>query len=385
VSASPQLAHRTIDQLLPMDFPPLPEWPLVSVLIGNYNYARYIGEAIDSVLAQTYQNFEICICDDGSKDNSVEVIRRYAALDPRIKLIAQENRGHGAALNSAWSLAVGAVITLLDADDIFSPDKLQVIVDFMRGQRNVGFVAHSMVTISGTGEHMERIPIFTQQSGWIGQRVLRRGGRWCVVPCSALSFRAEIAHLVFPMDELLFRTVADAFVFTLLPIFASTGFVSKDLAMYRLHGANVTAPQQLDVQTLDRSLDDLARVIGGVNARLQALGSTSQLRIEDHLSYWRLTFARAILRRDPKRAQLKILVRLLSEIASDDIFRFDRKCLYGFIYATAVLCPHPIGRLLLKAWDGPGSPVRRFLRRVFDHGNSLGNQSADDQFASPNA
>ncbi|HXG36600.1 MAG TPA: glycosyltransferase, partial [Dehalococcoidia bacterium] len=73
-----------VKKLEPMQLPPLPQNPLVSVLIPNYNYGQYISDAIESVLNQTYQNFEIVICDDGSTDNSLEAIRRYAEQDNRI-------------------------------------------------------------------------------------------------------------------------------------------------------------------------------------------------------------------------------------------------------------------------------------------------------------
>jgi glycosyltransferase involved in cell wall biosynthesis len=74
------------EKLQPIELPKLPENPLVSILIANYNYEKYIGETIESVLSQTYPNWEAIVCDDGSKDNSREVIETYVQKDSRIKL-----------------------------------------------------------------------------------------------------------------------------------------------------------------------------------------------------------------------------------------------------------------------------------------------------------
>ncbi len=117
-----------LDKLGPMELPPLPKVPLVSVLIASYNYGEYIGEAIDSVLNQTYQNFEIVICDDGSTDNSLEVIRAFAQKDSRIKYVFKENGGVASALNIAYFMSEGNIICFLDADDIFIRDKLYLVV-----------------------------------------------------------------------------------------------------------------------------------------------------------------------------------------------------------------------------------------------------------------
>src|ERR1700740_1299561 len=90
------------DGLRPMVLSPLPDTPSVSVLISSYNYVKYIGECIESVLRQSYQQIELIVSDDGSTDGSVQAIRRWAAADPRIRLIAGQHRGMAGALNAAW-------------------------------------------------------------------------------------------------------------------------------------------------------------------------------------------------------------------------------------------------------------------------------------------
>src|SRR5258706_6561628 len=88
---------ETFQCLKPFELGPLPPRPLVSVLLPNYNYARYIPSAIESVLRQSYQHFEIYICDDGSTDHSWQVIESYVARDRRIHAVRKPNGGMGPA------------------------------------------------------------------------------------------------------------------------------------------------------------------------------------------------------------------------------------------------------------------------------------------------
>ena len=94
---------------------------LVSVIIPVYNCETYLAEAIDSVLAQTYAPVEIIVVDDGSTDGSAQVAARYA---PRVRCLHQENSGIGAARNRGIEQASGNLLAFLDADDLWSPDKL---------------------------------------------------------------------------------------------------------------------------------------------------------------------------------------------------------------------------------------------------------------------
>jgi glycosyltransferase involved in cell wall biosynthesis len=96
---------------------------LVSILIPAYNKEAWIGDTIKSALAQTWQNKELIIVDDGSKDRTLDVIRRFESVS--VKVVAQENQGACAARNRAYSLAQGAYIQWLDADDLLHPHKIE--------------------------------------------------------------------------------------------------------------------------------------------------------------------------------------------------------------------------------------------------------------------
>ena len=106
----------------------LPEVPKVSVVIPSYNYARYLPECIDSVLAQTYPNVEIIVVNDGSTENDAEVARRYGS---KIRLLDLSNRGQSSARNAGVLCSTGDFILPLDADDCIPPDFLSELVPLM--------------------------------------------------------------------------------------------------------------------------------------------------------------------------------------------------------------------------------------------------------------
>ncbi len=104
----------------------------VSIIMPNYNCDRFIEETINSVLAQTYCNWELLIVDDCSSDRSIEIINSYCAIDERIKLFVNDtNKGAAASRNLALREASGEWIAFLDSDDIWLPQKLEKQISFM--------------------------------------------------------------------------------------------------------------------------------------------------------------------------------------------------------------------------------------------------------------
>lgn len=97
--------------------------PLVSVMIGVYNGAKYLGAAIESILKQTYRPFELIVVDDGSDDGSAEVAQGFGDV---VSYAYQENAGNGSARNHATRLARGDIFAFMDADDLSSPDRLSL-------------------------------------------------------------------------------------------------------------------------------------------------------------------------------------------------------------------------------------------------------------------
>ena len=111
--------------------------PLVSVVIPAYNAEGYLAATIESVLAQTYRPLEVLVIDDGSSDGTVALARSFG--DP-VRVIEQENKGPAGARNTGFAEARGDIIALLDADDLWMPERLTACVDLLQSDPTLGFV-----------------------------------------------------------------------------------------------------------------------------------------------------------------------------------------------------------------------------------------------------
>lgn len=109
----------------------------VSIIIPVYNGERYVSEAIDSVLNQTYKDFEIIVIDDGSKDDTLNILRMYGE---KIRWESQENKGQASAINEGIKMAKGKYIAYLDADDVCLPERLKIQVKYLDEHPDVGLV-----------------------------------------------------------------------------------------------------------------------------------------------------------------------------------------------------------------------------------------------------
>jgi len=126
--------------------------PTVSVIIPTYNYGHYISEALDSVFAQTYTDYEVIIVDDGSTDGTPEIVAPY--LD-RAKFISTDHVGHTNARDVGIAASRGRYICFLDSDDMFTPDKLELQVPFMEAHPEIDFVFSDFSSFDEAGERFD--------------------------------------------------------------------------------------------------------------------------------------------------------------------------------------------------------------------------------------
>lgn len=123
---------------------------LITVIIPVYNASRFLAECLDSVLAQSYQCWELIAVNDGSKDDSLDILRDYANKDSRIKMIDKQNEGVSVARNTALAEAKGEYIFFADADDLLYPDALQLLMETME-QFDVTLVKADFRAINSAG------------------------------------------------------------------------------------------------------------------------------------------------------------------------------------------------------------------------------------------
>ncbi|MGH9486168.1 MAG: FkbM family methyltransferase [Terriglobales bacterium] len=229
-----------------MDVPiipgPLPPNPLVSILTANYNYARFLADAVDSARAQTYANWEMILCDDASTDDSREVIRSLCATESRIQPIFNEsNSGHGASLNACFAASRGELICLLDADDIWRPEKLEQVLAAAARSPSAGLLMHPLLKVGPGGRRLGIIPERPLRAGWFGPEMAATGGTPPVTLSSGLSLRRRVAAEIFPLPAG-FRTTADmAVCVQALAITATEPVSQSPLCLMRFHGGNVTS------------------------------------------------------------------------------------------------------------------------------------------------
>lgn len=132
--------------------------PLVSIIMPSYNAERYIAQSIESVMAQTYQNWELLITDDGSSDKTVAIVKEYCAKDERINLLESNvHHGPGDTRNMSINRAKGQFIAFIDNDDVWLPEKLEKQIPFML-ENGYGFTytAYDMVDEKGVWKRTVR-------------------------------------------------------------------------------------------------------------------------------------------------------------------------------------------------------------------------------------
>ena len=225
--------------------------PAVSVLMPVYNAQRYVAEAIESILAQTFTDFEFLIIDDGSTDKTPEILRRYAARDPRIRLVSRPNRGLVASLNEGLALAWGEFIARMDGDDISLPERFERQLRYLADHPECVMVGSRVIIIDPDGSPLTIMgAALTHEE--IDQAFM--AGRGQMVYHPSVMFRARALAKIAPYREEYF-TAEDLDLFLRLAEVGRIANLAKPLLKYREHGGkigHVRAAQQAD--TICRAL-----------------------------------------------------------------------------------------------------------------------------------
>ena len=227
--------------------------PCVSVLMPAYNVEKYVGAAIESILNQTFSDFEFIIINDGSVDNTASVIKKYAEQDKRIRFIDNhENRGFIARLNDCLDLARGRYVAKMDSDDISLPERLAKQVNFLDAHPDVGMVGCGLQKF-GTSEKIDIRPAH------VGVMDFMYG-------CVTTVFMArrdiiEYHHLRFDSN---YFAAEDMEFYSRFARIAKIVNLQEVLYMYRYHGNNVSVRQSgIQQQTTEHIRQDIAHFLTG--------------------------------------------------------------------------------------------------------------------------
>jgi glycosyltransferase involved in cell wall biosynthesis len=209
--------------------------PLVSVIIPNYNYAQYLPQALDSVVAQTYPNVEIIVVDDGSTDESHAILRKYR---DRIRLFQQHREGVSVARNRGAQESKGELIAFLDADDLWLPTKLERQVAKFIEDPDIGLVHCGWEAIDKSGVVSD--PHLDGMDGWVAKELLLLRRPAVHVVGSGAVVTRDVFEKIGGFDTRL-STSADWDFSYRVAISRRVAFVPEVLVQYRQHGTNMHA------------------------------------------------------------------------------------------------------------------------------------------------
>ena len=242
----------------------------VSVVIDTYNYGHFIEQAIDSVLTQDFpaDRMEVLVIDDGSTDDTAERVKKYG---PRIQYFWKANGGQASAFNFGFARARGEIISLLDADDYWFPDKLRSVVEEFEKNPEAGVVYHPMREYHAQTREFKEAQ-FTPISGFvpssIKQVILYDG-----LTTTTLSFRRRVLQQLLPIPEEL-RIQADAYIGNLAIFLAPVIAIERPLGIYRLHGKNLyyKAAADAEAKRLLRRIETRRAIVKGMTSWLVSHG-----------------------------------------------------------------------------------------------------------------
>jgi hypothetical protein len=212
--------------------------PLVSIVVNNFNYARFLGQCISSALSQSYPGTEVVVVDDASTDGSRDVIRGFGE---RVNAVLQDrNRGQGAAFNAGAAATHGDVVVFLDADDYLHPYAVEAIAAAWKP--GLSKLQYRLDLVDAEGRRRGLMPAVEVRfdDGDVVPRLLHQG-RYQTTVTSGNAFARSALDKVLPVPEGSFRISADGYLVAMVPFHGPVASLERVLGAYRLHGGNAWA------------------------------------------------------------------------------------------------------------------------------------------------
>lgn len=226
--------------------------PTVSVIMAVKNGADYLSAAVESILAQSFSDFEFIIIDDGSDDGvTLPLLQKFAQRDARIRLVSRANRGLTPSLNEGLSLATGEFIARMDGDDLATPDRFKLQVEFLRANPDVVLLGGAYELIDGAGR---RIRVWQPESDDATlQKYCLEGSTPICHPLAMM--RAAAVKQVGGYDES-FTVAQDLDLWLRLGEVGKMACLPQTLLQYRQHEGSVSEKKQkLQTQNMQRACE----------------------------------------------------------------------------------------------------------------------------------
>jgi len=341
----------------------------VSIVINNFNYARFLEAAIESALGQTYPHCEVIVVDDGSTDGSRELLRRF---EGRVRLVFKENGGQASAMNVGLQESNGELIAFLDSDDALFPYAIEAAVNAW--QKNVVKVQFPLEILDennqATGLRMPRVKL---SQGVLMPEFLETG-RYVASPTSGNLFSREFLNKVFPIPEDEWSETGDGYLNTCVPFFGRIVALAEPLGFYRIHGnsmSTVVGNGSIRLHQMQKMmrhamaekalLEKLAHDRGLPFSKRAVVSHWMHLKLK--MSLDRLSHPASVIR---FRALVESACSLFVSVAKADELSFARKTQHVlWAFAVATLPSSQAAKFIGYAFDrAPVSRLSRFLRRM---------------------
>lgn len=346
--------------------------PLVSIVVNNFNYARFLPQSIDSALAQTHPRTEVVVVDDASTDGSQEVIRAYGG---RVVPVLQErNQGQGAALSAGFAASRGELVIFLDADDWLYPHAAARVAEARQPGTSVVQYRLDLVDATGAAVDLYPAPEIAFDRGEVVPRLLASGRYQGTVTSGNAFARAALAAIMpIPADD--FRISADGYLVTVAPLHGPVQAIEEALGAYRQHGGNAWAGAGA---AAGRGAESLRKALLHDEARYRALARHAAarglrlrpgtgLRDDEHLAV-RLASLCADPARHPYPADTRVGLGLRGAWATRHArLRWPRRAvLAAWFLAAGVLPPSAARRAVAWKFFHAARPARvdRVLKRL---------------------
>jgi glycosyltransferase involved in cell wall biosynthesis len=210
----------------------------VDIVVDNFNYGRFLADAVDSALAQTHERVNVIVVDDGSTDDSREVLKRY---EGRVEVVLKENGGQASALNAGAARATGDIVMFLDADDVLLPGAAALVAAAFAASPRAAKVQYRLEVIDEQGDPTgatkppAHLPL---PGGDVTREELTFPFDLVWLPTSACAFRATALRRILPIPEVPFANCADWYLVHLTSLLGEVVSLQQLGARYRVHGGN---------------------------------------------------------------------------------------------------------------------------------------------------
>jgi len=263
----------------------MPNSPAISVLMSVYNGQQFVAEAIESILAQTFGDFEFLIIDDGSKDESTAIVRRYELKDKRIKFVSRANKGLTKTLNEMFAMSRGEFIARMDCDDVALPERFALQVQALRDDPSLACVGGNFQLIDGDGRLLTTLRP-PPDDATIQKQALAGHGAICH---PAAMIRREALLRINGYDEE-FKIAQDLDLWLRLGEVGKLANVPSTVLKFRLHEGSVSETKRVEQRRFARMACERAWQRRGIAGTFEAEepwrpGSDADSKMEYALRY----------------------------------------------------------------------------------------------------